>query len=486
MEEIRVTTQHDYALARSPEAPERRLRRKILLLAVVPLVVACLAIALSILRQGKTLASEEAAAVVPVLNAMKEAELRHYIELARAVIAPIYDGGRNDNAAKEAVKAVLARLEFGEDGYFFVYDMQGNNLMHPRQPELVGRNLWELRDTSGVPTIQRLLAKAREGGGYVPYLWERPSTHRTEQKLGYVLALERWGWMLGTGIYLDDVAQTLDRMQQESARQIDANLTIVAAIAVVAALLVAVGGLALNISEHRLAENELRQLAGKVVSSQEEERARLARELHDGVTQMLVSVKFFIESAFNHLTAGNERVAAAAPLLERGVGRLNETLGEVRRISHALRPAILDDLGLLAALDHLGREFSDRTGLAVSVVHRGSGGDWSPAVATTLFRITQEALCNVERHAGAASVRIVTEQNAHELSLSLIDDGHGFDNADKTGTSDGIGLHNMRERAVALRGSLTIASGPQGTEIRVAVPLFAPAPGTKENHDQPA
>ncbi|MDE2441926.1 MAG: cache domain-containing protein, partial [Betaproteobacteria bacterium] len=346
-------------------------------------------------------------------------------------------------------------------------------------------NLWDLRDASGVPTIQRLLAKAREGGGYVPYLWERPSTRRIEQKLGYVLALERWGWMLGTGIYLDDVAQTLERIQQESARQIDANLTIIAAIAVVAALLVAVGGLALNISEYRLAETELRSLAGKVVSSQEEERARLARELHDGVTQMLVSVKFFIESAFNHLMAGSERVAAAAPLLERGVGRLNETLGEVRRISHALRPAILDDLGLLAALDHLGREFSDRTGLAVSVVHHGSGGVWTPAVATTLFRIAQEALGNVERHAGAVSVHIVTEQSVDELRMAIVDDGHGFDSA-ASGVTDGIGLHNMRERAIALRGSLAIASGPQGTEVRVAIPLVTPVHATKENHDDPA
>jgi two-component system NarL family sensor kinase len=163
MEKIRATTQEDYVVPRrSAVAPsaEGRLRRKILLLAVVPLVIACIAIALAIRQQGEALAREEAAAVAPVLNAMKESELKHYMELARAAIAPIYDSGRNDAAAQEQVKAVLARLAFGEDGYFFVYDLKGNNLMHPRQPELVGRNLWELRDPNGTPTIQRLLARA--------------------------------------------------------------------------------------------------------------------------------------------------------------------------------------------------------------------------------------------------------------------------------------------------------------------------------------
>ena len=96
-------------------------------------------------------------------------------------------------------------MEFGRDGYFFVYDLQGRNLMHPRQPELVGQELWDLRDTQGQPVIQNLLAAARRGGQHgeaVHYLWERPSTRQNEEKLGYVVVLERWGWMLGTGIYL--------------------------------------------------------------------------------------------------------------------------------------------------------------------------------------------------------------------------------------------------------------------------------------------
>lgn len=479
MDEIRATTQADYVLPRSEEAPrpaaEGRLRRKILLLAVVPLVIACVAIALAIRQQGQVLAREEAAALAPALNAMKEAELKHYMELARAAIAPIYDSGRNDAAAQEQAKSVLSRMAFGVDGYFFVYDLKGNNLMHPRQPELVGRNLWELRDPNGTPTIQRLLARAKAGGGYEPYLWERPTTHRMEQKLGYVIPLERWGWMLGTGIYLDDVAATLERIHGESVRQIDTNLRVVAAIALVAAILVGAAGLALNISEHRLAEAKLRALARQVVSSQEEERARLSRELHDGVSQMLVSVKFFVESARSRLAQGADRAPEALPLLERGVARLNEILGEVRRISHALRPALLDDLGLAAALDHLGQDCADRTGLAVAVSHDGEGEELPEAVVTALFRVTQEALSNVERHAGATSVRIETSQDAEGLYLSIRDDGRGFDVAEaERHPRSGIGLRNMRERVAALNGTLALDSGSGGTQLRVFVPAAQP------------
>jgi two-component system NarL family sensor kinase len=439
------------------------------LLAVVPLLIACVAIAVAIRQQSKSLARDEAAAIAPVLEAMKEAELLHYMDLARHAIAPLYETGRDDAETQEQAKAILARLSFGEDGYFFVYDMAGNNLMHPRQPELMGRNLWELRDPSGEPTIQRLLAQTGAGGGYVKYLWRRPTTQRLEEKLGYVIPLERWGWMLGTGIYLDDVDRTLARMKEDSSRQIAANLQVVTAIALVAALFVSMAGLALNISEHRLAETELRLLARKVVSSQEEERVRLSRELHDGVSQMLVSVRFFVETAFHRLGSGGGGTEAAT-LLERGIARINDVLGEVRRISHALRPALLDDLGLTAALDHLGREFAERSGLEVSISHGGQNRDWPEAVATALFRVAQEALSNVERHAGATAVGIETAQDGSGLRMVISDDGSGFDAGAVMRDGRGIGLRNMHERIETLRGSLAIDSGGGGTVVKVFVP----------------
>ena len=193
------------------------------------------------------------------------------------------------------------------------------------------------------------------------YLWERPSTRQNEEKLGYVVVLERWGWMLGTGIYLDDVNQALQRIDAAAQANIRDMFAWVAGIAAVCILGVAACGLALNISDHRQSDAKLRLMARQLVRTQEDERARLSRELHDGISQVLVSIKLSLEAARERLrqALGAEPRALAhidAPL--GALDRLNNAVGEVRRISHNLRPTLLDDLGLPAALEHLGREFS--------------------------------------------------------------------------------------------------------------------------------
>ena len=101
--------------------------------------------------------------------------------------------------------AMLQKMDFGPDGYFFVYDLRGNSLMHPREPEARRPQLRSMRDPQGALTIQKLIGAASSGGGYVRYAGSG-ATGRVAPKLGYVVALERWGWMVGTGIYLDDVA----------------------------------------------------------------------------------------------------------------------------------------------------------------------------------------------------------------------------------------------------------------------------------------
>ena len=131
--------------------------------------------------------------------------------------------------------------------------------------------------------------------------WKKPSSQQLAPKLGYVVAVPEWGWMLGTGIYLDDVEETLRQLDARAETDIRETMAWIGVIAAISILLVAAGGLALNISEHREADAKLRQLAQRVVQSQEEERARLSRDLHDGVSQLLVSVKLLLETAANRL-----------------------------------------------------------------------------------------------------------------------------------------------------------------------------------------
>jgi two-component system NarL family sensor kinase len=447
-----------------------KLRQKVIFLAITPLILALCAIALFVRHQAITLAQQQRETIQTAYLSSKESELRHYVALAMHSVQHLYDSGKRDAATLNEAKRILSTLDYGDDGYFFVYDFEGNNLMHPRQPELVGKNLWELRDANGEPTIQRLLARARAGGGLQRYMWAKPSSNKTAPKLGYVMPMENWGWMIGTGIYLDDVDAALAKIDAQQSRNIESTMQWIAGLAIVSALVVALSGLALNISELRVADAKLKALAQRVVESQEEERARLSRDLHDGISQWLVSIKLQIEAAVVRLGGNAEQQQAARASFEHTAGQLTDVLGEVRRISHDLRPAILDDLGLAAALDHLAHEFTHSSAVPVHFSVQGSVEGLPHVVNTVLFRIAQEALTNIERHAGAHRIDMKLEREGRVVTLTVSDDGGGFDSERVAShPKRGIGLRNMMERMDAIGGHLHIASGTQGTCVQASV-----------------
>ncbi|HZW21426.1 cache domain-containing protein [Noviherbaspirillum sp.] len=448
-----------------------KLRHKIIVLAIAPLIVALIAIALAVRYQATILAQQQRASVEAAYLASKETELKHYVSLAERSIAHLVDSGRNDDAAKEEAKAILAKLDYGDDGYFFLYNLEGRNLMHPRQPQLVGRDLWELRDTKGSPTIQRLVAQAKAGGGYVRYLWEKPSSGKVAPKLGYVVKVDRWGWMLGTGIYLDDVDAALAKIDTQISGNIRNTMLWIAGIAIASVLVIALSGVALNISEYRVADAKLRVLAQRVVRSQEEERARLSRDLHDGISQWLVSIKLQVESGIAKLVAQANKPEVARASFDRAANQLNDVLGEVRRISHDLRPALLDDLGLAPALDHLAREFSESTGIATRFELEGVIEGLNDVANTVLFRIAQEALTNIKRHANASEAGVRLQGGKTSVRLVVSDNGVGFDVADiAQHPKRGIGLRNMHERVNAIGGKLEMASSVAGTQVTATLP----------------
>jgi two-component system NarL family sensor kinase len=444
-----------------------RLKTKILLLAALPLLAALAVIAFSVQHQDRALAQRERALVERGYMEARRAELRHYVLLAASVVKPLHDSGRDEPATRAEAMRLLSSLDYGHDGYFFLYDLHGTVLAHSRQPELVGRNLWELRDPLGRPTIQNLIAQARAGGGYVEYLWRKPSSGEMAPKLGYVIALPRWGWMLGSGLYLDDIHATLAQLDQQVSSNVRDTLLGIAGIAAAGVAVISASGLLLNLSEHRVADAKLRLLARQVVQSQEDERAHLARELHDGTSQMLVSAKLCIESAVHELGHAGRAPPSA---LDKALQRLNDTLVEVRRISHRLRPALLDTLGLPAALEHLGREFAENGRIDARVAVDGEPAELPGEVKTALFRVTQEALTNVAKHAGATRVSVVVTRREGLVMAVVEDDGQGFGAAGGEGA--GLGLVGMKERVGLLGGRLAIESTEgAGTTIVAEVPL---------------
>lgn len=446
-----------------------QLKQKIVALAILPLLLAIAVIGALVLSHAQRLGEQQELLIETSIIASKKTELQNYVELALSAIAPLYASGRDDAVTQQQVLAILLGLDYGSDGYFFVYDNTGRNLMHPRQPELVGRDLLSMTNPYWVQAVQALLLSARSGDGFQRYRWEKPSTGLVTEKLAYVVMLERWGWMIGTGLYLDDVEQATRQARAELAENIRRTMWGLAGVALVAVLLVFAGGLMLNVSEQRRADRKLQLLAQRIVSSQEEERSRVSRELHDGISQLLVSVKFRLELACHELEAGRSQ---ALETLRGGLARLGGAIAEVRRISHDLRPSLLDTFGLPAAIGQLAAEFEQRSGLAVDYRQSLDMARLPDGESVALFRIVQEALANIERHARASSVAIALTQSGAAVQLRVCDDGVGFDILRiEQARSAGIGLRNIRERIEHLGGRFTLSSAPGGTELTVILPL---------------
>ncbi|ASL47328.1 Signal transduction histidine-protein kinase/phosphatase DegS [Burkholderia sp. AD24] len=468
-----------------------KLKAKLVLLAIVPFLAAIASIEIGVRQEAMALAESQHATTQAAYLASKQLELKHYVELASTAIAPLYNAGqqnaRDDAMLRTRALDVLQKMDYGKDGYFFVYDTHGRSLMHPREPDLVGRDLWELRDPQGILTIQQLLAASARGGGYVRYVWHRPSTGKLASKLGYVVPLERWGWMIGTGIYLDDVDAALADIDARAAANIDRTMKWIDAIAMAGLAVIALCALVLNVTEYRSADAKLKRLAQQVVESQENERARLSRELHDGISQMMVSVKLLLESALARFERSEARVPAAEAALTTSLTRLGETLREVRRISHALRPSMLDDLGVAAALEQLTRELGEQSAieLGFTQIMHTHAAVLPDAVNTVLFRIAQEALTNIVRHAQASSAALTLEVSHDAVTLTIADNGRGFDTAYAfVGRRSGVGLRNMRERLEPLGGKLSLSSQPGHTLVTARVPLdtpVRPAPVSQES-----
>ncbi len=449
-----------------------RLKAKLLVVAAIPLLLSLALIAAAVLLQQRELARREHALVEGGYVSARRAELQNYVQLAMSMIKPLVDAGGDAPAAQAQAMRLLESLDYGNDGYFFVYDMHGTVLMHPRQRELVGKDLSGLRDSRGNATIQALLARARDGGGYVEYMWRRPSTGQVAPKLGYVVEIPRWGWMVGTGLYRDDIDAATAQLDAQASSNIGATLLWIAAIAGGGVALISLSGLWLNLSEHRVADAKLQLLARQVVRFQEDERAHLARELHDGATQTMVSAKLLVESAIEQLEREHH---VSPPALERALAGLKESLNEVRRISHRLRPAMLDELGLPAALELLAREADDAGATRVDVRIQGEAVPLPDAVKTALFRVSQEALANVGKHAQAQQVDVELVFSSEGIALSIGDDGRGFE-VDKVQLDPrrGIGLRNMRERLASIGGSFEVNAAPGvGTTLVARVPLDA-------------
>lgn len=449
------------------------LRHQIIALAIVPLVVAILAISAFITWQSANLTQDNIATFEQNMLKAKEAEILNLTHLALSAVQATYGNAAvDDQAAKNEVAAILASLDYGRDGYFFVYDYDGNNIVHPRQSFRHGRNWLNLTDPDGDKVIAELIATAKAGGGLHKYKWQKPSSGEVADKLSFVVGLDKWRWMVGTGVYLDDVYAQSAAANAAMRANIKRTFIIVAMIAVPAVLVVFTTCMLLTFHERRLADGRLKALTQRVIDTQEEERTRLARELHDGISQSLLGVRYAMDLASRKVRTNVEEAAVS---IDRSVEGLNGAIKEIRQLSHDLRPRVLDDLGLTAAIEALCHHFAERTGIETEIDASGFADRLKPEASTALYRVAQEAFNNVERHSGATRLAVRLWSEGGRARMTVSDNGTGFGQDEDSGKA-GLGLRNMQERMAHFRGLLLIDSGTGGTVLTAMMPKSANLP----------
>ncbi len=446
--------------------------QKLSLVAAIPLIAAVAAIALVVAYESRATAESEIQALERRLIEAKKDELRNYVTQARNGFAYIYGrASPDDEVAKNLITQILSAMIYGKDGFFFVYDYDGNNLVSPRQTEFINRNWVGLTDSDGTPVVDEFIRLARQGAGWHSFMWQKPSTGEEAQMIAYVVGLQDWRWVVGTGVFIDDIVATVANARAEVEARVQRTFLYIGAIVLAAVLIVFASGMLLNFRERRLADAKLKELTQRVFDAQEEERGRVARELHDGISQILVGVRYALDNTRRRLSRGDD--AGAQEPLGKGIDNLGTAITEVRRISRDLRPGVLDDLGLGPALKALTDDFRERTGIETeftTVVFRNRL-DQDSKIA--LYRIAQEALTNIERHSGATHVTIDLRGHKKGATMRITDNGCGL-RSETDRASTGIGLRNMQERIEQLDGSLRILSSRgqrSGTVIEVSLPL---------------
>jgi signal transduction histidine kinase len=209
-------------------------------------------------------------------------------------------------------------------------------------------------------------------------------------------------------------------------------------------------------------------LAERLRRAREEERTKVARDLHDQIGQILTAIKLDLMWMSRRLPKAKDEFHNR---MSGAIGLINEGVESVRTICTGLRPGVLDDLGLAAAIEWQANEFASRTGIDCAVTVPGTDLSLDGDQATEIFRIFQECLTNVMRHAQAKSARVALYEEDGDLVLVVADDGKGFRESD---LSDSLGLLGMKERAQVCGGNLEIASTPgKGTTVTLRVPLRA-------------
>jgi len=228
------------------------------------------------------------------------------------------------------------------------------------------------------------------------------------------------------------------------------------------------------ITELKISRERLRALSAHIQSVREEERARIAREIHDELGQSLTALKMdimWIYGRMGNYVKSSEQIDSTMKSM---VSIIDSTINTVRRIATELRPSVLDDLGLVTAIEWQTQEFQNRTGIRCKFRSTTRELNLNREHSTAIFRILQETLTNVARHSRATQVQIRLEVHAHHITMEITDNGRGV-TKDELENKTSLGLLGMKERAGLMGGTVEIHGSPSsGTTVSIAIPRASP------------
>ncbi len=230
-----------------------------------------------------------------------------------------------------------------------------------------------------------------------------------------------------------------------------------------------------DVTRRKTSEDALRILSGRLMQVQDDERRRIARELHDSTGQKLAALRINLDMVVGKKGGGKD----GRPLLKESINLVEELTREIRTLAQVLHPPLLEEAGLHSAIQWLVNGFSSRAGIKVDLAIRPDSKRLSGEIELALFRVIQESLTNIHRHSGASEARIEMDQTPQAVILTISDNGKGVPEDVLATLTDakqplGVGLFGMRERLAQFGGKLEIRSGSKGTVVKAEVPTYSP------------
>jgi two-component system, NarL family, sensor kinase len=447
-------------------------KTRVILLSVLPILLISLVLTVLSVVNSQRLGNKNIEAFSSKIVELRRDELKNYTQIAMSATKHLYDNPKLDESeAQDSAKTLFRDLHYGDNGYFFVYDYDGKNITHSQMPHLEGQNLWHLRDANGNYLIRSLVRESKsDEGGYTQYVWEKPSLGRQVDKLGFSMGINKWRWMVGTGLYMDDIELAIDSVEDTVDNNTYNIALITVGISLLFTILVTIIAIRFTVSQGQMASQKLQKLSRSSVQNREAERVKLSAVLHNeiakGIKIAAQRVRHLAQDAESGLDVSGQSAAINA--------LLGKTFNEVMAIANGLHPDILVKNGFYAATEALANQLADKSGIKINVTAIDTLVRPSLTIETTCYRIVQQALENVILHSNATEVTIRIRQSTHLLSVTIQDNGIGFDfyGEDDYLHGKGVGLANMQLQIELLNGHFTLFSSKgTGTMIKIAVPL---------------